>query len=185
MADSKVPYIRFPIGWHDTDKAITMGLRGRAVWMAYLDFCGMYLTDGVVTRAQMTRVTKMADADIEDADRLVEQGYLVLIDGKYTMPGFADENRTSEDVERLRARRAAAGSAGGLAKAANAKARKGAPSNPVATASKPLANSSPLASVHCGRGGGGKSNTDPHAALSLVPLAAPNGRVPAAAGAVT
>ena len=118
MGDMKVPYWRQRCGWHDTDEAISMGLRGRGLMCAALDFSGMHLTDGVITRAQMLRVIQMAEVSLADADKLVEQGYLTFTNNTYVIPRFAESHRTRAEVEGLRAKRAEAGKLGGRAKAA-------------------------------------------------------------------
>jgi hypothetical protein len=103
--------------FHGHVKPLRAGLAAVGAWTLAGSWCGDHLTDGFVPVVIARRIAGAAVWE-----RLVDADMVEEVEGGYRLHDFCQWNPTRAEVEAERARKAAAGRAGGLAKAAAASA---------------------------------------------------------------
>ena len=132
------------------------GVYGMALYISGLIHCNNSMTDGFIDEALLPGLCGDAfqTPGKKIAQKLVEVGLWLEVDGGYMVNDFLDFNRSKDQIEIINQKRAKAGAKGGSTKAANAK------QDDKQSASKVLANSKQDA----------KQNSTPNNLITLVPL---------------
>lgn len=132
------------------------GVYGMALYLSGLIHCNNSMTDGFIDEALLPGLCGDAfqTPGKKTAQKLVEVGLWLEVDGGYMVNDFLDFNRSKDQIEIINQKRAKAGAKGGSTKAANAK------QDDKQSASKVLANSKQDA----------KQNSTPNNLITLVPL---------------
>lgn len=128
-------WVRLDDNFPDHRKVNEAGPLAMWLWVCGLCYCGRLLSDGFIPRSQVRKL-----ADVDDAfglaNRLVDVGLWEKCDDGYRVHDYLDYNPSRQEVEAERAKKVAAGQAGGRASAqargqASASAGAQAKSNPV------------------------------------------------------
>jgi hypothetical protein len=99
-------------GLHSHPKAMAASLAAVGLWTVAGSWAGKHLTDGLIPDHA---ISSLARGQVELAKELVAAGLWTRVKGGYRFHDWTDRNPSKEKVESDRAKKAAAGRAGGLA----------------------------------------------------------------------
>ena len=102
-------------------KFIAAGPIAAWLWVCGNGYCNKYLTDGFIPASALGTLGDVTNVE-KWAMRLVEVGLWKKVSGGFNVHDFHDYNPTAAEVKEVRAKRSAAGKAGGKA---SGEARRG------------------------------------------------------------
>lgn len=110
-------WIRLDDSFFRHPKAVEAGKDGRCLFLAGLCYCGQQLTDGWISQKVLPMVASDAGVKLSVARELERVRLWDEGPGGFWVHDYLEYNPSAEDVKDARAKRAAAGSKGGKARA--------------------------------------------------------------------
>lgn len=92
-----MPWVKLSDDWYDDPKVIEAGDDGGWLWITALSWSARNLTDGMVPRRQLPRLTTLPKPEALAA-RLVELGLFAAVDGGWQVANYHDYQPTRDSV---------------------------------------------------------------------------------------
>lgn len=92
-----MPWVKLSDDWYDDPKVIEAGDDGGWLWVVALSWSARNLTDGVIPKRQLPRLTTLPKPEALAA-RLVEIGLFSVVDGGWQIANYHDYQPTRDSV---------------------------------------------------------------------------------------